>query len=185
MYAFRPDWWDIGRREGPRSYITILTIRALRDYLFLCSFMHRDLAALPGYELLSDGMERALNRRLWESTSGYLMNANGSDPDAHFYMGSIMGAVYGELPPDTALLLLATAGRVLLDSRIGIRNVMPPDFHLDSVRAYFRFPTNEAGESLFLRERRRLAACQRVVRPGTRRRREDYGRCAPVLQDRS
>ncbi len=149
MYAFRPDWWDIGRREGPRSYITVLTIRALRDYLFLCSFMRRDLAALAGYELLADGMERALTHRLWDSKTGYLMNANGSDPDAHFYMGSLMGAVYGELPPDTALVLLATAERVLLDKQIGVRNVMPPDFHKDSVRAYYRFPSNEAGNPYF------------------------------------
>jgi hypothetical protein len=149
MYAFRPDWWDIGRREGPRSYITVLAIRALRDYLFLCSFMHRDLSRLPLYELLSDGMERALNVRLWESGAGYLMNANGDDPDAHFYMGSLMGAVYSEVPPDRASALLATARRVLVDERLGVRNVMPPDFNTDSVRAYFRFPTNEAGDPYF------------------------------------
>lgn len=146
MYAFRPDWWDIGRREGPRSYITVLAIRALRDYLFLCSFMHRDLSRLPGYELLADGMERALNARLWEGGAGYLMNANGDDPDSHFYMGSLMGAVYGEIPADRASVLLATARRVLVDERLGVRNVMPPDFNTDSVRAYFRFPTNEAGD---------------------------------------
>ncbi len=149
MYAFRPDWWDIGRREGPRSYITILTIRALRDYLYLCSFMQRDLPRLPGYELLADGMERALNSRLWDRGAGYLMNANGDDPDRHVYMGSLLGAVYGLLPHEKALALLATARRELVDERIGVRNVMPPDFHTDSVRAYFRFPTNEAGDPYF------------------------------------
>ena len=149
MYAFRPDWWDIGRREGPRSYITVLTIRALRDYLFLCSFLRRDLSRLPGYELLSDGMERALGARLWDDKAGYLMNANGDDPDTHFYMGSLMSTVYGEIPADRALALLATAHRVLVDERLGVRNVMPPDFHTDSVRAYFRFPTNEAGDPYF------------------------------------
>ena len=149
MYAFRPDWWDIGRKEGARSYITILTIRALRDYLFLCAVLHRDLDRLPGYELLSDGMERALNARLWKGGPGYLMNANGEDPDSHIYMGSLMGAVYGEVPAEKALTLLETARRILVDERIGVRNVMPPDFHRDSVRAYFRFPTNEAGDPYF------------------------------------
>ena len=149
MYAFRPDWWDIGRREGPRSYITILTIRALRDYLYLCSFMRRDLSLLPGYELIADGMERALNSRLWDPTAEYLMNANGDDRDRHFYMGSLLGAVYRLLPPEKALALLATARRELVDERIGVRNVMPPDFHTDSVRTYFRFPTNEAGDPYF------------------------------------
>ena len=146
MYAYRPDWWDIGRREGPRSYITVLMIRALRDYLYICSSLHRELSALPGYELLSDGMERALNARLWDDRAGYLMNTNGNDPDAHVYMGSLMGAVYGEVPPGRRLALLETARRVLVDERLGVRNVMPPDFHRDSVRAYFRFPTNEAGD---------------------------------------
>ncbi|HTY60139.1 MAG TPA: hypothetical protein VMF59_15060, partial [Bacteroidota bacterium] len=149
MYAFRPDWWDIGRREGPRSYITILTIRALRDYLYICSSMRRELSLLPSYELLADGMERALNARLWDRSAGYLMNANGADPDRHFYMGSLLGAVYGVIPRERALTLLETARRVLVDERIGVRNVMPPDFHTDSVRAYFRFPTNEAGDPYF------------------------------------
>ena len=149
MYAFRPDWWDIGRREGPRSYITVLTIRALRDYLYLGSFMRRDLSLLPKYESLADGMERALNTRLWDDSAGYLMNANGADPDRHFYMGSLLAAVYDEIPPERALKLLETARRVLVDERIGVRNVMPPDFHTDSVRAYFRFPTNEAGDPYF------------------------------------
>ncbi len=149
MYAFRPDWWDIGRREGPRSYITILTIRALRDYCYLCSFLRQDLPALPHYELLADGMERALNARLWDSSAGYLMNANGADPDRHFYMGSLLAAVYGEVPRERALTLLATARRELVDGKTGVRNVMPPDFHTDSVRAYFRFPTNEAGDPYF------------------------------------
>jgi hypothetical protein len=111
--------------------------------------MHRDLSRLPDYELLSDGMERALNSRLWDAGVGYLMNANGEDRDAHFYMGSLMGAVYGEIPPDRASELLATARRVLVDGRLGVRNVMPPDFNRDSVRAYFRFPTNEAGDPYF------------------------------------
>jgi len=149
MYAFRPDWWDIGHREGPRAYITILTIRALRDFLYLGSALRRDLPLLAGYEALAGGMQRALTRRLWDESAKYLMNANGSDPDPHFYMGSLMADVYGELAPPRSEELLATAERVLLDRRIGIRNVMPPDFSTDSVRAYFRFPTNEAGDPYF------------------------------------
>jgi len=149
MYAFRPDWWDIGHREGPRSYITILAIRALRDFLYLGSALRRDLPSLPAYETLADGMERALISRLWDDHTRYLMNANGNDPDEHFYMGSLMADVYGELPPPRSAGLLATAERVLLDRQIGVRNVMPPDFNRDSVRAYFRFPTNEAGDPYF------------------------------------
>jgi hypothetical protein len=63
MYAFRPDWWDIGRRDGPRSYITILTIRALRDFLYASSALGARSEGLAGYERLADAMQRALGRR--------------------------------------------------------------------------------------------------------------------------
>ncbi len=32
VWAYRPDWWDIGRSFGPRSYMTILTISAIREF---------------------------------------------------------------------------------------------------------------------------------------------------------
>ena len=146
MYAFRPDWWDIGHKEGPRAYITILTIRALRDYLFLSSALGKNTATLPGYEALAKRMQLALEERLWDSRLNYLINFNGGMKDEHYYMGSLLGAAYRLLSADKARLLVATATRELLDPRIGLRNAMPPDFHLDSVRAFFKFAGNEAGD---------------------------------------
>ena len=35
MWSFRPDWWDIGNNYGPRAYMTILAIRALREFNYL------------------------------------------------------------------------------------------------------------------------------------------------------
>ncbi|HXX64544.1 MAG TPA: amylo-alpha-1,6-glucosidase, partial [Bacteroidota bacterium] len=149
MYAYRPDWWDIGHKEGPRAYITILTIRALQDYLFINSALGRRNPTLHDKELLCAGMQRALMASLWDNDRGYLMNANGPDKDKHIYMGSLLAVAYDLIPPARSAALMETARRVLLDRRLGVRTVMPTDFHLDSVRAYFHFPTNEAGDPFF------------------------------------
>lgn len=146
MYAFRPDWWDIGRRDGPRSYITILTIRALRDYLYLSSALGRRTDLLPGYEELADGMERALEEKLWDDSLRYLINYNDSLKDSHIYMGSLLAPVYGVLGRGKSEDLIATATAELLRPPVGVMVVSPPDFHTDSMRAFFKFVGNEAGD---------------------------------------
>ena len=146
MYAFRPDWWDLGRNEGPRAYITILTIRALRDFTYLSSMLGRDEEKLLQFEQDADEMESLLSRDLWDDARGYLMNYNGAVEDTHYYMGSLLATVFGVLQGDKANRLLNTAMRELVDPRIGVRNVMPPDFHLDSVKSYFKIADNEAGD---------------------------------------
>ena len=146
MYAFRPDWWDIGRQEGPRSYITILTIRALGDYLYLSARLGRQSPKLGEYEEMAHAMQESMEARLWDARDGYLMNYNGALQDRHFYTGSLLAAALKVLEPSKALRLVKTATKELLDRRIGIRNVMPPDFHTDSVRAFFKFAGNEAGD---------------------------------------
>jgi hypothetical protein len=146
MYAFRPDWWDIGRQEGPRSYITILTIRALGDYLYLSARLGRQSPRLGEYEEMAESMRKSLEARLWDARAGYLMNYNGNLQDRHFYMGSLLAAAFKVIEPSKAMTLVRTAAKELLDRRIGIRNVMPPDFHTDSVRAFFKFAGNEAGD---------------------------------------
>ncbi len=60
MHAFRPDWWDIGRKEGPRSFITILTIRALREYEYISSFLGRGQHQRGDHERMADEMQKAL-----------------------------------------------------------------------------------------------------------------------------
>ena len=146
MYAYRPDWWDIGRREGPRAYMTILAIRALRDFVFMSAFLGRETSRLVNYEALADEMQASLLMRLWNEQDGYLMSYNGPDKDNHVYMGSLLGVVYQSLPLPQMNRLVRTAAARLLDPKIGIRTVDPPDFHRDSVRAYFAFVGNEAGD---------------------------------------
>ena len=144
--ASRPDWWDIGHRDGPRAYITILAIRALRDFVFMSAFLDRETSRLREYEKLADEMQASLVARLWDEHDGYLMSYNGPDKDYHVYMGSLLGVVYRVLPESLMTRLVQTAAARLLDRKIGIRTVDPPDFHRDSVRAFFGFVGNEAGD---------------------------------------
>jgi len=152
MYAYRPDWWDIGRREGPRSYITALTVRALRDYLYISSFLNRRSSKLPEYEDIADGMQKALADKLWDDSLKYLVNYNDTAKtlkDTHYYMGSLVAPVYGVLDPQKSKSLVETASEKLLRYPVGVMAVYPPDFHTDSMRAFFKLVGNEAGDPYF------------------------------------
>lgn len=146
MYAFRPDWWDIGWNEGPRAYFTILTIRALREYLFISSFLARQSLKLNEYEQLADSMEESLQERLWDRKAKYLINYNGVLKDSHYYIGSLLAPVFHVVDDLKATQLVETASRELVDSRIGVRNVAPADFHTDSSKSFFKFVDDEAGQ---------------------------------------
>ena len=146
MHAYRPDWWDIGHREGPRSYLTILTVRALRDYVYISTLLGHRSEGLLEYEYLAEAMQKALNDRLWDDSLKYLINYNEGRKDEHYYMGSLLGAVYGELDRSRSESLVGSAASKLLRFPAGIMNVAPPDFHTDSARSFFRFAGNEAGD---------------------------------------
>ncbi len=149
MYGFRPDWWDLGHVEGPRAYLTILTIRALREYLFINSALGQFPSSLIQYERLADSMQTALGNRLWNEQSNFLMDSNGSTPDPHYYMGSLLAPVFGMLDERKAGELVQTAGRELLDERIGVRAAMPPDFHTKESIAFYKFAGDEAGQPYY------------------------------------
>jgi len=146
MYAKHPDWWDIGNREGPRSYLTILTIRALRDFAYVSAAIgERDGKYLLELETSADNMQKILNQRLWDDSQQFLTNFNGTDRDSHYYAGSLLAPIYGVLNNDRSKQLLNTARRELVDRRIGVRIVAPADFHTDSMISYFKLLGNEAG----------------------------------------
>ena len=146
MHAFRPDWWDIGRYEGARAYITILTIRALREYLYIGSFLGQRSKKLFEYERLANSMQDALSDRLWDNEIRYLINYNGESKDRHYYIGSLLGVVYRLLGPAQSSQLVETAKAKLVDIRIGVRNVAPADFHTAASQKFFKFLGNEAGD---------------------------------------
>ena len=145
MYAYRPDWWDIGHIEGSRTYLTALAVRALREYLFICSFLHKSSGELLEYERTADAMQRALVELLWDNKDEYLTNFNGPTKDYHFYAGSLIASVYELLDEAHGQKLVATAERQLVDQRIGTRIAVPVDFATDSVIRAFKFAGAEAG----------------------------------------
>lgn len=149
MYAYRPDWWDIGHIEGPRAYTTILMIRALREYVFLSSYLHHDDGKLSGCETLADSMQQALYTKLWDPKLNYIMNYNGDVKDKHYYMGSLLAPAYGLLDSAVSLRLLQTASEHLLDSILGVRTAMPPDFADPDVIKYYKLAGEEAGKPYF------------------------------------
>ncbi len=146
MYAKHPDWWDIGNREGPRSYLTILTIRALRDFVYLSAALgKKDAENLGELERSADSMQKMLNERLWDDNQKFLTNFNGLNRDNHYYAGSLLAPMYGVLDKEKSEQLLNTAKKELVDQRIGVRIVAPADFHTDSMISYFKLLGNEAG----------------------------------------
>lgn len=148
MYAFRPDWWDLGHVEGPRSYITILTIRALRDYAFMSATLKKN-SNLVQYERLADAMQNVLQDKLWDAKAKYLINWNGEQKDTHYYMGSLLAPAFGALADDKARDLVATATKELVAPGIGVRAAMPPDFHTKESIAFFKFAGDEAGQPYY------------------------------------
>jgi glycogen debranching enzyme len=145
MHANRPDWWDLGSKEGPRTYITALSIRAIEDYLFIASMIDRGNPLLTGLEKKTVEMRSALVSKLWDDSLQYLINYNGTEKDRHKYMGSLLAPAYHLLDNDRSQKMIASATNDLLAPNVGIRAVMPADFHQDSVIKYFNIAGNEAG----------------------------------------
>ncbi len=144
MYATRPDWWDMGNLYGARTYVTVLMIRALRDFAALSRKLDIPVGTL-GYIQLADRMRESLVSHLWDDKAGYLLNMlDSSRVDTHYYSGSLVAVMYGLLDPPRDRLLLKTAEKELLDPQLGIRNAMPPDFH--TLQDLYHFQGMEMGE---------------------------------------
>ncbi|NIR65454.1 MAG: hypothetical protein GWO10_17175, partial [candidate division Zixibacteria bacterium] len=145
MYASRPDWWDIGHVYGARAYITALTIRALRMYVYLNLKLGLTDHDLNPYLALVRKMQTQLGERLWDAEAGFLLNMlDSTKVDRHYYAGSLIAAVFDLLEEEKQRTLLETAERKLLDSQIGTRIVMPADFH--RLINVYKFKGMEAGE---------------------------------------
>lgn len=145
MWSFRPDWWDIGKNFGPRSYMTILAIRALREFNYVSTVLHKDQLELKAYENLATRMNTKLVDTLWDNNLNYLINyyEDGKE-DRHIYMGSLLASHFNLLDEDKNLKLITTAKEKLLDEKLGIYTLYPMDLHL--LIDYMKFAGNEAGE---------------------------------------
>jgi hypothetical protein len=146
MWSYRPDWWDIGKNYGPRSYMTILAIKAIRDYVYISAILKKNPNDLLDYELMGGLMQKALTDRLWHNDLNYLVNYyQDQSLDSHYYIGSLLAAHYNLLDDDRRKALVLSARQNLLDEKLGIYNAYPMDFH--TLIDYLNFSGNEAGDT--------------------------------------
>ncbi len=144
MYSVQPDWWDIGETYGARSYLTILTIRALRAYAYIRVRLGVSGDHVRSGLMLAEELQSALNEKLWDGERRYLMNMIDHETfDPHYYSGSLLAAAFDLLDAGRKQELLKTARRELLDPLIGIRNAMPADFH--ELTEMYGFKEGEVG----------------------------------------
>lgn len=144
MHGERPDWWDIGHVYGPKAYLTILTIRAIRSYAYLTVALGLDASRLSDYLAKADQMQTGLVVELWDDEAGYLLNRLDDDEvDRHLYMGSLLAAVFDLIDDDKKQRMLQTAKRELLDPEVGLKTVAPTDFH--ELIEQYRFQGLEVG----------------------------------------
>jgi hypothetical protein len=145
MWSFRPDWWDIGNNYGPRAYMTILAIRALREFNYVSTILQKDLSEIKFYDDLANRMNKKLVNTLWDSKLNYLINyyEDGKE-DQHIYMGSLLASHFNLLDDVKNLKSISTAKEKLLDEKLGIYTLYPMDLHL--LVDYMKFAGNEAGE---------------------------------------
>lgn len=148
IYAYRPDWWDIGRNFGPRAYMTILAIKSLKEYLFISSTLNKQEDKLESIEEITNLMEHELNKKLWSDSLNYLINYFEDETlDSHLYIGSLLASHYNLLNDEKSKKLINTASEKLLDPRIGIYSVYPMDFQ--NLINYLKLNGNEAGDPYY------------------------------------
>ncbi|MGE5352774.1 MAG: hypothetical protein ACM3P0_11870, partial [Acidobacteriota bacterium] len=145
MWAYRPDWWDIGHNYGPRAFMTIMAIKSMKDYLYISSKLGEGAVKLPLLEAESERMKEQLNSRLWDDSLKYLINyfEDGSE-DKHYYIGSLPAADFNLINDVRKKEMVKTAGEKLLDKKLGIYAVYPMDFN--KLIEYLKFAGNEAGD---------------------------------------
>ncbi|MGD8781082.1 MAG: amylo-alpha-1,6-glucosidase [Ignavibacteria bacterium] len=145
MYSFRPDWWDIGNNFGPRAYMTILAIRALREFNFVSTALNKDQTGIKFYEELAGKLHKNLHEKLWDDNLDYLISYyEDGKKDTHIYMGSLLASHFNLLDNEKNMKLLNTAKKYLLDEKIGIYTLFPMDLH--ELIDYMGFAGNEAGD---------------------------------------
>jgi hypothetical protein len=148
MWSMRPDWWDIGNNSGPRAYMTILAVKALRELNFINSSLKKSNFEIIKYSDLADNLNKNLVKKLWDKNLKYLISyyEDGTE-DKHIYMGSLLALHFNLLNKDKDLELLNTAKEYLLDEKLGIYDLFPMDFN--KLIDYMHFAGNEAGEPYY------------------------------------
>jgi len=145
MWSYRPDWWDIGNNFGPRAYMTILAVRALREFNYIAASLNKENALLIKTQNLANVLNENLVDKLWDEKLSYLISYyEDGTKDEHIYMGSLLASHFDLLDYDKNYKLMETAKKYLLDDKLGIYTIFPMDLH--ELIDYMKFSGNEAGE---------------------------------------
>ncbi|MFP4549085.1 MAG: hypothetical protein ACLFQM_13210, partial [Fidelibacterota bacterium] len=148
MWSSRPDWWDIGDNYGPKTYMSVLAIKALRDFVFISARLGADNQQLIVKSRLADKIEQALAEKLWSDKYNYLMNYfNSGEIDPHYYTGSLLSAHYCNLDSGKMKLMLRRAKEKMVDENVGIYNVFPMDF--TDYKDIIGYKDNEVGDEYY------------------------------------
>jgi hypothetical protein len=148
IWSNRPDWWDIGTKNGPRAYMTILAIKSLHSFNYISAALNLNLDRLKKYEELAERMNESLNKKLWANDVNYLMNFySDGKRDEHYYMGSLLAAHYNLLKTQRTEEMVKTVEEKLLDKNIGVYTVWPMDFN--KLLDFWSFSGNESGDPYY------------------------------------
>jgi hypothetical protein len=148
VWSSRPDWWDIGQNFGPRAYLTLLTTRALRDFIYLSCRLEENSDKSVHFEQIANELQSNLNQKLWDDSLKYLVNFNADgSKDTHFYIGSLLANHFNLIDEARQTAQIETAQKYLLEEKTGIYNAFPMDFH--QLIDFYKFNGNEAGEKYY------------------------------------
>ncbi|MCF8265692.1 MAG: hypothetical protein K9I99_14420, partial [Melioribacteraceae bacterium] len=148
MWAARPDGWDIGTSYGPRTFMTVMAIKAFKEYVYISTTLQKNVDRMIYFDSLSNRMNEQLINVLWSDELNYLINyyEDGSQ-DQHYYIGSLLASHFGFLNSEKNEKLINSATLNLLDKNLGIYNVYPMDFHL--LKDFLKFQGNEVGPPFY------------------------------------
>jgi len=142
MCATHPDWWDIGKAYGPRTYLTAMTARAAEELVTTFQRAALPCEDAPRYLSIATSLRNNLPR-LWDDEKGWLFDVIPQGVDPHYYAGVLVAVWGGGFEKEKSIRLVETAKRELLDVNLGVRNVMPPDF--EELTDVYQFLPGEVG----------------------------------------
>lgn len=144
MWSYRPDWWDIGRNYGSKTYMTLLAARSLQEYIYVSYVLGMNSGKLVDYEKMWTNLKDNLVEKLWSDEQNYLINYyEPSKIDTHYYTGSLLAPHFDMLDSDKSAKLIESAQKYLVDDKVGVYCVYPMDFV--ELSDYLNFVGNEVG----------------------------------------
>ncbi len=148
MWEAHLDGSDLGDSYGQRAFMTSLSIKALRDFVYISSVLGKNESVLIHYQNLASDMQKQLNSKLWSEKQKYLINYYaGGKIDTHYYTGSLIAPHFNVLNSRRIDELVNSATSYLLDPKIGIYSIYPMD--LNKLKSFLKLKGDEAGKPYY------------------------------------